>query len=104
MASLHFVFNYLNTTNGYESFRFWANLSEEAPPEMRTGQVMGLTQEENRKFWAAERRFNKIFNRTVNGSLAVLGVVFNIGLFIDRYEVDIYTYVIVQTIHLAFNV
>lgn len=105
MACLHFVFNYLNTTNDYRSFRFWASISQEAPlANRRPGEVVGWSPEENNKFWAAEKKFNRIWDRTWNVTFVVLGVVFNIGLFIDRYEVDVYTYVTMQAIHLAHNV
>lgn len=104
MVSLHFVFNYQNAKNDYRAFRVWASISEEAPAAERSCKAMlAWSQEENNKFWAAEQKFNRVWNRTMNVLFVILCVMFNIGLFIDQFDVNVYTYVTVQTIQVAHN-
>ena len=102
MVSLHLVFNYLNAKNDYRLLRTWAIISQEMPAKKRR-QALACSKEENRLFWAAERKFNRIWVRTMNGFFVVLCVVFNLGLFLSRYEVNTSTYVIVQAIQVAHN-
>ena len=101
MVSLHFVFNKLNAKHEYRLFLVWATLSDEMPVKERS--VVGWSEEESNRFWEAEKRFNQIWNRTMNVFFVVLCFMFNFGLFLSRFEVHVFTYVTVQTIQVVHN-
>lgn len=102
MVCLHFAFNYLNTKHCYRSFRKWAVITEEMPVEAR-GEVVGWDEEENERFWKAERKFNRIWNETMTVFFVVLCVMFNSAMFLVHLEVDVYTYLLVQAFQVAHN-
>ena len=63
--------------------------------------VIGLSQDENKKFWLKEDEFNYQYNRLYNIFLVLVCLILNSQLFFLIYEdVNIYTYVIVAIIHI----
>ena len=62
--------------------------------------VIGLSQEENKKFWLKEDEFNYRYNRLFNMFVVSASLIFNTQHFFIIYEgINIYTYIIVSTIH-----
>lgn len=99
---LHITFNLLNAKDEYRLFRKWVTIMEEIPVERRCA-VVGWTEEENRKFWEAERKFNQIWNKTTRVVFVIMALMFNMAMFLVKFDVNVYTFVLVQLIQIAQN-
>ena len=81
-------------------------LTQEIPAESDPNyKLVGLSKEENDKFWQTERWFNQIFYRSANCALAFFSIIISGLLFAVRFEsVDLWFYLFMQTVnalHLA---
>ena len=65
----------------------------------RDYKVFGLSLEENKKFWLGEDRFNRIYHRFLVFTIFIYCIVYNAPLFFGRYDIDLATYILIQTIH-----
>lgn len=96
MTSLHVTFSRLNSGEN-QSFILWMRLSREIPAE--DFRVVGLCEKENTAFWTAADQFNVQFNRALNVIILFTFLMLNAQIFLIRYEIDLATYLLVQTLH-----
>ena len=104
--SLYVVFNHWNVRDDYYLYGQWMRLTQEIPAESNPNyKLVGLSKEENDKFWQTERWFNQIFYRSVNVFLSFIAIFISGLLFMVRFEsVALWLYLLVQTVnalHLA---
>ena len=102
--SLFLVFNYLNNKK-QNLFLKWMKMTYEIPA--RTDEdynVVGLSLEENKKFWLKEDEFNYQYNRLYKVLMITTSLILNSQHFFLIYEgVDVYAYVILTIIHIIHD-
>ena len=77
-------------------------LSYEIPVKSeRNYRAVGLSTEENKRFWLVEDRFNQIYHHFLLFTIFIYCLAYNAPLFFGRYHVDLATYILVQTIHVV---
>ena len=92
-----FIFSHLNARKDYRLFLRWMAVSNEIPA--KTGRVAGLSRKDNRNFWLKEQNFNYYLYKAVGLMCFLLSVLFSVQLFLVRYDVDLLTYILVQTLN-----
>lgn len=106
MFSIHWTFNYSNRV--HRLLLQWWQISGEIPPRraVRNYEVVGISREENHKFWLAEKRLNYIWLRaTICGNL-LSTLIFSVQFFLIPFDVDMVTYAFFQLLnigHLGFH-
>lgn len=102
---VHFVLNKLNARKDHFLVRKWMVLMNEMPGKRGENyQVVGLSAEENQKFWLIENYVNRLWFRMINLCLVVGCVVFcSQQFFISFPDVSWTTYVLLQAFHLVTN-
>lgn len=101
---LHFVLTKLNARKDYYLVRKWMILMNEMPTKRGANYQVVLSEEENKKFWMTENYVNRVWFRTINLCLAAGCVIFNSQLFFISFpDVDMVTYVLLQSFHLITN-
>lgn len=65
--------------------------------------VIGLSVEENKKFWRFETWMNTLWFRLINVNLGVMIVLFHLPMFMIAFDVNLWVYVLFQTINVAHN-
>lgn len=65
-------------------------------------QVVGLPAEENKRFWAAENKFNSRLFLVMNASIVLNWLIFDVQLFLVRFEdANLTVYILVQALHVV---
>ena len=99
MIAIHWTFNY--TLGDRRLLLQWMKLSCEFPASSeRDYKAVGLSGTENKKFWAAEKRWNGIWYQSVLLASLINGFVFSIQLFFVSFDVNFFTYVFFQIINI----
>ena len=100
IISLFLVFNTLNAKDNFRLFFEWAKLTGELTSD-RNYKVAGLSRAKYRKFLEAEDRFLDLWSKTLNWCLLAFSFVYNALFFVIKFDVDVITYVLMQTINIA---
>ena len=104
MLTLHFVLNCMGARKDYYLIRKWMVLMNEMPTQNGADyKAVGLPPDAAERFWAAENQLNYVWYRVINVCLVVACFVFCAQQFFISFETDIVTYVLLQTLHIAFN-
>lgn len=100
-VALYLVFNHWNARKDYYLFRQWMSLTQEIPPKSNPNyRLVGLSAEENAKFWQTEDLINRIIYRLANCFLLFFSIIASGLLFIVRFEkVNLWFYLFMQTIN-----
>lgn len=104
MFTLHFVLNHFGAKKDYYLVRKWMIMMNEMPTKKDADyQVVGLSSEANKKFWAAEKYLNWLWFRVITSSLVVVCIAFCAQQFFIPFDVEIVTYALLQTVHIVLN-
>lgn len=102
--ALHLTFNHLNAKNDFRRFKFWMKISHELPVKSEQDyEVFGWTKEKNKRFWQAEKRLNSLWIKVSSYFILLSCVVFSGQLFLVPFDVNITTYILVQTVHVLHS-
>ena len=107
MLFIHLAFTHWNAKKNYRPFYRWMKLTMELPADGHAlteidHKVFGLPPEENKRFWAAEDKFNNIFIRLLNVYCVLTWPVFDLQLFMVKFpQVEMAVYIAAQTINVA---
>lgn len=103
---LHFVFNQLNSQNGYYLFKRWMLLTQEMPPSCyRDYKVLGLSREKNDQYWRTVDWYNRIYYYSFNSFVFVFSLVVSGLLFMVPYEgVGLWFYLAIQAFHTVHTI
>ena len=75
---------------------------EIAPKNDSDYKLVGLSKEENEKFWRIEDRFNRIFYRSSSALIIWFSIIISFCLFLVRFErVNIWFYLAMQAFNIA---
>ena len=105
IIAMHVVFIHLNARNDHQLYKWWIKCTFEIPIHRdRDWQTPGLSRNKNREFWLNENRFNYYFFWTFYTSLFVFSFFYTIMLFVVPFEIDLFTYLLIQAINSAHYV
>ena len=99
LTSLILTYNYLNNFKP-NLILLWMKMTYETPVKNEDDyNVIGLSQDMNKDFWSKEDAFNHQYNRVLGISSFIANIVFGVQTFLNSYDVHMYTFVIVSTVH-----
>ena len=99
MITLHILFNHIIAKNSHKLWFKWMQMSRELPSKKRMGyKVIDLSEEKNKTFWDAEKKFNFYWYRVLSFMFVGSFFVFGVQYTYVKFDINIYVFVLVQVL------